>query len=196
MIYFEDTDSLSVYTVAHYDCFVKVDVFYYTPDKIQPTVWLQNIKIIKDTNGMMASILEKSMKYTYQPSPEEIEVWRTKFFAHLHEAYRRAMRKEYYYALQSVDNLRLAISAAWYMEKGVQTNAFGDWAKYEGGRSKLDPWQKSLLESWECGRSTMEIMTVMKSIVHEFKTVHSSLCTKLGIEEDSALIDKIVNTVI
>jgi hypothetical protein len=56
------------------------------------------------------------------------------------------MRKEIYYALHCIDNLRLSMITAWYMETGIQPNSFGDWAKLEGDRSKLSGWQLSLLE--------------------------------------------------
>jgi len=196
VLYFEDLYPSSIYTVAHYNCFVKVDIFYYTPENIQPSTWLKYIKIIKDTNEMMAETLTRSMTLTYKPSVEEFEIWRTKFFAYLHEAYRRTMRREYYYALNCIDKLRLSMTTAWYMISGNQPNTFGDWAKYEGSRSQLEIWQKSLLQSWECGRDAVEIFGVMKSIVPEFKKVHRTLCHTLGVQEDSQWIDDIANLVL
>jgi len=86
VLYFEDMNPSSIFTIAHYDCFIKVDIFYYTPENIQPSVWLKNIKILKDTNEMMTDISKQSMVLTYKPSLDEFEVWRTKFFAYLHEA--------------------------------------------------------------------------------------------------------------
>jgi len=106
------------------------------------------------------------------------------------------MRKEYYYALDCIDKLRLSISTAWYMDSGIQPNSFGDWAKYEGDRSELEDWQKTLLEGWECGRDTIEIMNVMRGIVCEFKEVHRSLCDTLGVQEDSEWVNRIVNMVL
>ena len=103
-----------------------MDTFYYKPEDIQPSVWLKNIKIIKDTDGMLADILDKSMALSYEPTIDEFELWRTKFFAYFHEAYRRVMRKEYYYALKCIDGLRLSMATAWYMEVGIQPNTFGD----------------------------------------------------------------------
>jgi hypothetical protein len=43
---------------------------------------LKNIKIIKDTDGMLADILDESMALSYEPTIEEFELWRTKFFAY------------------------------------------------------------------------------------------------------------------
>ncbi|GGA90798.1 hypothetical protein GCM10008025_36640 [Ornithinibacillus halotolerans] len=195
VLYFEDLYPSSIYTVAHYSCFVKVDIFYYTLENIKPSTWLQNIKIVKDTNGRLADTLAQSMALTYKPTVEEFEIWRTKFFAYLHEAYRRAMRGEYYYALNCIDKLRLSMCTAWYMISGKQPNTFGDWAKYEGSRSELENWQLSLLDSWECNRDPVEMLKVMKSIVPEFKKAHHILCEKLEVHEDSEWINTIVNMV-
>lgn len=196
VLFFENLDSFSIYTIAHYDCFVKVDIFYFCPNDIQPSVWLKNIKIIKDTDGLMTNISRDSMNISYKPSIDEFDHWRTKFFAYLHESYRRTMRGEYYYALDCIDKLRLSIVTAWYMVSGIQPNTFGDWAKYEGAKSELKEWQKSLLKSWDCGRDTVEILNVMKSIVLEFKTLYRSLCDILEIEEDLEWVNKIVNMVL
>lgn len=196
VLFIEDANPFSIYTVIHYDCFVKVDTFYYKPNDIHPSIWLKNIKVIKDTNELMSGVLDKSMNLRYKPSLEEFELWRMKFFAYLHEIYRRVMREEYYYALDCIDNLRLSMSMAWYMDKGLQPNAFGDWAKYEAERSGLEDWQQSMLKSWECGRNTMEITGVMKSIVMEFKDVHRSLCNKLEVEENPVWVNKIIGLVV
>ncbi|MBA2870290.1 hypothetical protein HNQ85_000548 [Anoxybacillus calidus] len=183
------------YTIAHYDSFIKVDVFYYKLKDIQPSVWLKNIKIVYDPEGLMAEIHEKSQGLLYELSPIEFEIWRTKFFAYVHEAYRRVMREEMYYALQCVDYLRLSMASAWYMEAGIQPNTFGDWAKIEGKRSNLKDWQLSLLESWSCSRDPFEIMNVIKNMVPEFKRVHKNLCAKLGIHENPEWVDEIFNMV-
>jgi hypothetical protein len=196
VVYFEDLGPFVTHSIAHYDCFIKVDTFYYQPEDVQPSVWMKNIKVVRDRDGMLADILVKSMALFYKPTIEEIELWRTKFFAHFHEAYRRVMRKEYYYALKCIDNLRLLMTTAWYLESENQPNTFGDWAKYEGERSKLEAWQLSFLESWECGRKSIEITNVMKSIVPEFKRVHKNLCNKHGIEENPDWIDGIINMAI
>ncbi len=195
VLFVENINPLSIFTVAHYDCFIKVDTFYYKPEDIQPSSWLKNIKIMKDSDELMTCILEKSMSLYYEPKIDEIESWRAKFFAYLHEAYRRVMRKEYYYALQCIDKLRLSMAMGWYMDKGIQPNSFGDWAKYEGERSELENWQQALLRGWECGRDEMEISNVMKDIVSEFINLHRSLCKKVDLKEDRTWISKIVRKV-
>lgn len=195
VLFFEDFP-WATYSIAHYDCFIKVDSFYYKVRELQPSVWLQNVKIVKDTAGFMSSVLEKSMKLSYVPTVEEVEIWRTKFFSYVHEAYRRVMRKEMYYALQCVDHLRLSMTTAWYMEAEIQPNTFGDWAKIEGERSKLSDYQLSLLAQWNSSRDPKEILSVMEAIVPEFIKVHKSLCEKLGMEEDRKWLDGVLDMVL
>lgn len=172
-----------------------IPLFYFKIKDIKPSVWLQNIKIVHDTNGLVNDVLERSMSLSYKPNVEEIEIWRTKFFAYVHEAYRRTMRKEVYYALQCLDNLRMSMVTAWYMEAGIQPNTFGDWAKIEGQRSKLQDWQLSLLADWHSSREPNEILNVIKSIVPEFIKVHNSLCEKYEIEENPEKVNEILDMV-
>jgi len=192
VLFFEDLP-WATHSVAHYDKFIKVDAFYYRIQDVQPSVWLQNIKIVRDTNGILRTVLEKSMDLSYSPNVQEFEIWRTKFFAYVHEAYRRAMRKELYYALNCLDSLRLSMVTGWYMAAGIQPNAFGDWAKLEGGRSKLSALQLGLLEQWQSSRDPNEIMIAVNKIIPEFKKVHKRLCMALGLEDKEEWIEGIVN---
>lgn len=168
VLYFEDFP-WATYSVAHYDTFIKVDTFYYKIIDIKPSVWLQNICIVYDKTGFMGEILIKSKKLFYRPTVQEVEIWRTKFFAYVHEAFRRVNRQEMYYTLNCLDNLRMSMATAWYMDRGLQPNAFGDWAKYEGERSELESWQLSLLADWNSSREPKELMDVIEKIIPEFK---------------------------
>jgi len=192
VLFFEDLP-WATHSVAHYDSLIKVDTFYYRLKNVQPSIWLQNIKIVRDTDGFLKDVLEKSLKLTYLPSVQEVEIWRSKFFAYVHETYRRVMRKEIYYALHCLDNLRQSMVTGWYMDEGFQPNTFGDWAKLEGSRSKLLQWQLNLLEKWYSSREPEEIFKVIKMIIPEFLKVHSSLCGKLEMDEKSEWVEEILN---
>ncbi len=195
VLFFEDFP-WSTYSIAHYDAFIKVDTFYYRVQDIQSSLWLQNIKIVHDPTRLMEKICERSRALSYVPTIEELEIWRTKFFAYVHEAYRRVMRGEIYYALHCVDDLRISMVTAWYMEMGIIPNTFGDWAKIEGARSKLTDWQLSILKQWFSTREPHEIMDVIKSMIPEFKRVHKNLCEQVGLEEDSKWVDQILRMVL
>src|SRR5690625_1632927 len=194
VIFFEDFP-WTTYSIAHFDNFIKVDTFYYRLKDIQPSIWLQNIKIVHDTTGSMQEILDQSMKLTYQATAQEIEIWRGKFFAYIHEAYRRLMREEIYYALNCLDDIRLSIVTGWYMEAGIQQNTFGDCAKIEGKRSKFQDWQLTLLEQWHSIRNPHEMMNTIKKIIPEFIKIHKKLCLQCNVKENPNVVNDILNLI-
>jgi predicted nucleotidyltransferase len=195
VLFYEDFPWAS-HSVAHYDGFLKVDSFYYTINDIQPSIWLQNIKIVHDPKGIIKALTKKSKEISYKPTIEEFEIWQSKFFAHTHEVYRGVMRSELFYALNYLDALRLAMVKGWYMEAGIQPNNPGYWAKIEGERSQLADWQLSLLEDWYSERKPSAILDVIKKMLPEFRKTNKRLCKKLKAEENTELIDKIFNLVL
>ena len=194
VLFYEDLPYTN-YSTAHYDNFVKVDTFYYHLTDIMPSVWMRNIEVFFDASEMLEDIIDKSMTLSYELTPEIIEIWRSKFFAYLHEVYRRVMRNEIYYALQCLDNIRFSIVKAWYIEVGLQPNLYGDWAKVEGERSPLKDWQLELLGSWNASRNPHEIMQILKRIIPEFKRLHESLCEQVGMKENEEWVEKVLNKV-
>jgi hypothetical protein len=195
ILFYEDFPWAS-HSVAHYEGFIKVDSFYYKMKDIQPSVWMKNIKIVKDQTGLMREVQAKSMSLDYQPTLEEFELWRSKFFAHTHEVYRGIKRNEFYYALNYLDALRLSIVKGWSMDAGIQPNNPGYWAKIEGDRSNLAIWQLSLLETWNCEREPNEIQQTLEKMILEFIKIHRSLCRKLDVEEKPEWVSKIFQQVI
>lgn len=195
VLFYEDFPHTN-YSTAHYDSFVKVDTFYYRLTDILPSIWLKNIEIVFDSSEMLEDIVKKSGTLTFHPSFEDVDLWRTKFFGHLHETYRRVMRGEIYYALDCLDNLRFSMAVAWYMEAGIQPNTFGDWGKIEGSRSELQDWQLVQLAKWGSGRNSDEIMAVVEKIIPEFKRAHKSLCDVVGMNEDAGWVDEVLSKVL
>lgn len=196
VLFYEDFP-WAAHSVAHYTDFVKVDSFYYKKDDLKPSLYVkEETKIIYDPHKIVERVVHESQTLSYQLTEENFEIWRGKFFAHMHEVYRRVKREEFYYALSSLDMMRWSIAAGWDMEADRNPNQMGVWSKYEGKRSGFDHAQLSLLESWHSDRNPARILTVMISIIPEFKRLHSSLCKKLSIEENAAWVDEIIKKVI
>ncbi|MHA6260183.1 hypothetical protein ACXYMX_09745 [Sporosarcina sp. CAU 1771] len=195
VLFFEDLPYVN-YSTAHYDNFVKVNTFYYRLKDLLPSASLRNIEVFYDESEMLEDIVKKSNQMQLKFTKEDVELWRTKFFAYLHELYRRVMRNELYYGLRYLDNLRFSIVTAWYMEAGMQPNPFGDWAKVEGERSHLKNDQLELLKSWSCSRDPVEIMDVTQRIIPEFKRVHRILCEQVRLEENADWVDEVLNKVL
>ncbi|MGX1193436.1 hypothetical protein [Metabacillus sp. SLBN-84] len=175
VLFFEDFPQ-ATYSIAHFDCFIKVDSFYYKSSDLSPSVWLRDIEIVKDHEGFLEDLRSHSKPLRYKASEAEFDIWRNKFFAYAHEAYRRCMRNEFYYALHCLDMMRWSIAAGWYMEKGYPPNNPGDWAKLEGVRSRLSEQQKLLLSSWHSSRDKEQILYVLHAMLPEFIALHERLC--------------------
>lgn len=196
VLFYEDFP-WAAHSVAHYMDFVKVDSFYYKKDDLKPSLYVkEETKIIYDPHKIVERVVQESQTLSYQVTEEDFEIWRGKFFAHMHEVYRRIKRDELFYALSSFDMMRWSIAAGWDMEADRNPNQMGVWSKYEGKRSDFDHAQLSLLESWYSDRNPARILTVMALIMPEFKRLHSSLCHKLSLEEDDAWVDEIIKKVI
>lgn len=195
LLFFEETP-YSNFSTAHYDSFVKVDMFYYRLKDVLPSFWLQNIEVFYDSTGMLEDIVAKSRQLTFEPSIEDVDLWRAKFMASLHELYRSVMRSELYHALSCLDTMRFLMTVGWHMEAGIQPNALGDWTKIEGGRSSLKSWQLEELAEWDSNRQPENMMAVVPGIVQAFKVVHKSLCEQVGLDEERDWIERVVRKVL
>jgi predicted nucleotidyltransferase len=193
VLFYEDFNPSSPVVVTHYDNFVKVDSWYHSPEEVIPSIWLKGYKVLYDPKNIISEVIKESSYKTYEPSSDEVEFWRGKFLAFIHETYRSVMRGEIYYAMANLDRIRWLIASGWYMEMGEHLeSSYGIWSKIEGKRSKLKDWQLSLLECWDCSRNPKEIMTAMVSMVPEFLRLNKSLSMQVNIEENENHIKKII----
>lgn len=184
------------YSIAHYDSFIKVDTFYYKIQDLHPSIWMKHLKIVYDPDGRVHSIRQQSNHLSYTPSKEEVEIWRNKFFAYVHEFYRRIMRDEFSYAKQCLDNLIYSMVSGWYMMAGLQPNNFGDWSKVEGIRSPLADWQRMHLSGWRYNPKEEDMLRVLKNILPEFQTLHKELCKVVEITFEQKWEEEILKKVL
>ncbi|WP_225744024.1 aminoglycoside 6-adenylyltransferase [Marinilactibacillus sp. Marseille-P9653] len=127
------------FAVIHFDCFVKLDLFVYYQSQLDADIWLKEIKILKDTKGILEKLKNDSEKLTYLPTQEEFEAIVYKYLAHFHELYRRYQRKEYHYVQQSFLSMQHCLVSLYHIHLGIPANSPDDWSKYEGERSLLTP---------------------------------------------------------
>ena len=196
VLFFEDSHPFSPFVVTHYDCFIKVDSWYHTPEEVVPSIWLKGYKVLYDPNNIISKVIEDSSFKVYKPSSDEVIFWRGKLFAFIHETYRAVMRGELYYALSNLDRVRWLIASGWYMEMEQHLDSpYGVWSKIEGERSKLNQLQLTLLENWDCGRNANQIMNTLVSIIPEMLRLNKCLSKQVAIEENEEHINKILELV-
>ncbi len=196
VLYYEDFP-WSPYSIAHFRSFIKVDTFYYRKSDLQPSVYLKHVLIEHDPYGIVDQLRDESQSLTYLFTEQEFEIWRGKFFAYLHEVYRRVHRGEFNYAFQMVNSISYSIVIGWYVEMGEVPNSFGDWSKVEGPRSPLSEEQLSLLAEWDVGkRDTAAIFDVVRLQVKEFIRVHRVLAERIGVAIDEEWVNEIIEMVL
>lgn len=182
--------------VSHFDCFVKVDSWYHTADEIQPSIWLKGMKVLYDPHGILMPVHQESEEAVYKVSPAEVEFWRTKMLAFIHETYRAAKREELYYALGNLDSVRWLTAYGWYMEMEEHLDSpYQVWSKIEGPRSRLSGNQLQLLAGWETDRDPRSIMTALASISKEFVQLNKTLSDRVGIEDAGEIVEKALRLV-
>jgi len=196
ILFFEDIGPTVTHTVAHFDCFIKVDVFYYRPGDLRPSMFMQATKILHDPLGIVKQVYEDSLSLSYKPTHDEFERWRGKVFAYLHEVYRRVMRQELYYALKMINGLAGFILQGWHMESGRFPGFWADWSKVEGQRTVLDDWQLSLLASWHCEPTADDMMKTMQSMLPELSRLNRTLSRSLGCDERADLWEQVLHMII
>lgn len=103
----EDVNPRFSVTAAHYDCFVKSDSWYHSPEEIIPSIRFKGLEILYGPDNILSNVAKKSSKQVYKPSSEEVNFWKEKFLAFTHETCRAIMRDEIYYALSNLEKIRL-----------------------------------------------------------------------------------------
>jgi predicted nucleotidyltransferase len=94
--------------VSHFRPFLKIDVFYLSPQTFVPSPWLRlPEQILLDRTGVIREVLETSQSLSF-PAPEPVEVSRilSKALAAAHETVRRARRGELIFAQSLLEEMR------------------------------------------------------------------------------------------
>jgi len=197
VLYYEDVSPKRPVIVVHYDCFVKVDTCYHEPNEIKKSIWMQGLKALYDPHDQLQEVIDQSNLLEYNLTMEEVELWRGKIFAYIHEAYRSLMRDEIYDAIYNLDKFRWMMARGWYMEKGIRVDSsWGVWSKLEGKRSDLEDWQLSMLYAWNSSLKQIDIIKTISSMIPEFLRLNQSLCKKTGLNENIEWCKKVIELVL
>ncbi|WP_260630949.1 nucleotidyltransferase domain-containing protein [Bacillus sp. S/N-304-OC-R1] len=197
VLFFENSSQSSPVVVTHFKCFVKVDSWYHTPNETTPSIWLKNIQALYDPQSIIKKLIQASNSIRYEPDDANVEFWRTKIVAFIHQTYRAVMRNELNYAMANLDRIRWLMVYGWYMEKNIHVDgSYGDWSKLEGNRSELSNSQLFLLTSWDCQRDTGRIMTTIEKIVPEFLKLNKALSLKTEIADNEDKIIQMIDMVL
>lgn len=134
------------YAVLHFPEFVKVDLFVYSKSTLLPSPWLASINILNDdSQNYLAKVKAIAKKLPLPIDQSLLDGYLMKYYANLHDFYRRWQRGESNYLHQDALMIKHCLVSLWYLKAGQLPNNLGDWSKYEGPRSRLTPEQIAAL---------------------------------------------------
>ncbi|WP_444684777.1 nucleotidyltransferase domain-containing protein [Alkalicoccus luteus] len=188
VLFYEDPGKHLPYTIIHYRSFVKIDCFYYRQSELKPDPFFRSIWVVYDPDETLAALKQQSAGTTRKPSAEDVERWRGKVFAYLHEIRRRTERDEQHYARQCADMLSWSLAAGWLMARGDMPDGFGSWSKLEGPRSRLMEAEQKQLQA--LSRVT-EPIDRARLFIPMFLNVHSRVCASLDMPEKRDWVEEI-----
>ena len=134
-------------SIIHYATFVKLDLFIYTVDKLEPSIWMKKINIVKDF-GLLEELSTKSQQLSYEVTQETFDQLLHSYYAQYFELYRCWKREEYNYLENLTLEMKHTLVSMWYISKGHAPNPSNDWAKYGGRKTKLSHLEVEFLESY------------------------------------------------
>lgn len=183
--------------VSHFDSFIKVDSWYHTVDDIEPSIWMKGMKILYDPHGILEPARQLSEKAVYKITAAEVEFWRTKMLAFIHETYRASMRGEPYYALANLDSVRWLTAYGWYMEMERHLDSpYQVWSKIEGPRSRLSEVQLQRLAGWDANRDPDSVSKALASISAEFTRLNKTLSERVGMDDNGEVMRRALDLVL
>ena len=157
---------------------------------------MKNCKILYDKTERLSEIINKSNAIEHKITAQEVEQWRVKYLAYVHEAFRNAKRNEFYAALENLNMARWLIAYGWYAENGIHINAgWGMWSKLEGKRSQLTQNQKEMLADWFCGRDSNQIISTISKLAPEFLRLNEILSEIVGINNQKEMCKKALTNI-
>lgn len=192
VLFYEEDYYEGIKVIIHYKNLIKVHLRLLKPQDLKPSFQYKNIEISYDPYGIVTYISDHSESSEYRMTFEELDNWRTKFFANYYELHRSLNRREMYQAIHTLDVMRWLIATMWMIRANVQPNKYLDWTSIEGTDSVLTEEQREKLRMWKLTEEPKELTKTLKLVVEEFKLLHCHLCQEFSVIEDPDYVERII----
>lgn len=136
------------YSVINYATFVQLDLFVYRKEMLEPSIWMKQIDIVKDDEGILADLRALSQGLEYEITQGTFDAVLNEYYGYYFELYRAWRRGEPNNMEAIILNIKQHLVSMWYLSKGEIPNYDRIWSKYEGKRSKLSHLETEFLLSY------------------------------------------------
>ncbi|HAN21579.1 MAG: hypothetical protein A2Y15_01845 [Clostridiales bacterium GWF2_36_10] len=173
VLFFEPCPYFNNCVIAHFENFIKADIFFYTKEMLSPSPWLKDIKIMNDINNFLSDLKNHSKELSFTIPMNQIEDNIYKFISASHECYRRIKRKEFLYANKLLIDMKAIIILFYDYLFGRATLSFCK-AEKRLESSTVKSLSLSITEE-------TENITVLNNINDEFLRVEAELINRIGL---------------
>ncbi len=180
--------------VSHFNPFVKLDVFYYGIYEFEPSPWYAlPIRIAYDPESIIRKTIDQSTSLSFEIDKDEVNRVISRGIAYAHEAYRRLMRSELFYANNLMDILRSCIILLDDAINGRNTVS-SLFSKYEQRAGQKD--LQKITESY--GQLNNKLMldklkTLTEVYCKKVEIAHRKFAMSRAIEDDHSALEIIFN---
>jgi len=179
--------------VSHFRSFVKIDIFYFGENDLQPSPWhALPITILLDCHGAIQRMVSASEHLEFDVTDEDLDFSISKALAATHEIFRRTRRGELVFAQTLLDELRFHIIQAddWLFGRTPRTQLF---TKFDHRGS---PEVIQCLRTSFCGCDTGALDAALASLCRLYRRQIEQLHTKFELarplESDLIAIDLVL----
>jgi predicted nucleotidyltransferase len=187
----------TVHCVSHFRFFVKIDIFYFSQDELQPSPWYTlPVRILFDPQGVVERLVRRSAGIRFEVTEEDLDYSISKGLAAAHEAFRRAQRDELVFTETLLDELRFHIIQAddWLFDRTPRTQLF---SKYDqrGSREVV-----ALLRSSFCVCDKKALLVSLAALSELYRTqviqLHGRFRLSRRLESDLTALDLILSELV
>ncbi|EDX83197.1 hypothetical protein S7335_376 [Synechococcus sp. PCC 7335] len=195
---FNEWRSGTQHCVSHFRPFLKIDVFYWNVETLEPSPSLRfAADILFDRTGQVQELLNRSALLTF-PTPETTEVSRviSKALACAHEALRKAKRGELFYAQSLIESLRSYIIQ---MEDWLRSFEPVTVADFKIEHRISDRLRAVLISSYAPLEAiTLESVTIelSKVLSEQIPELHSRFDLRRSLENDTYAVELVTKQLV
>jgi hypothetical protein len=184
----------TVHCVSHFRFFVKIDIFYFSQDGLQPSPWYTlPVRVLHDPHGVVEQLLKRSAALRFEITEEDLDFSISKGLAAAHESFRRMQRQELVFAQILLDELRFHIIQAddWLFDRTPRTQVCSKFDQ-RGSREVIESLRASFCG---CDKAAfrVSIATLSRLYRQQIIQLHARFHPSRHLESDLAALDLILS---
>lgn len=181
--------------VSHFRPFIKIDVFYWSIDRVKPSAWFKLPSIILyDHEQTLRNFLDRCAAIKFdKPTSREVSITTSKALACAHESLRRSRRGELYYAQSFLERVRSYIVQIEDWINNFEPNDASELKIEKRINVRLRTVLNDAYPPLDCRDIEESLITVCTLLSDQIVDLHSSFTLDRNLNNDLAAVGIIIN---